>query len=295
MSKAGEYTIQNEYLTVVIQDTGAEISSIKDNHSKEYIWQADPNIWGSHAPVLFPIIGALKNGTYTYDGVLYGVPKHGFIRNNKNLKVLKHSKSTLQLQYIYSDETLKNYPFQFEFIITFSLKKKSLEVHHQVKNHTANQEMLFSLGGHPAFKCPLTPEENYNDYVLKFQYNESSDRHLIDENGLQNGETLPFFNNQDTIELQHSLFKDDALIFKDLKSRKVSLAHKIKGEVLSVSFEDFNYLGVWAKTDGNFVCIEPWLGITDHADTNGDFKQKEGILTLAGGETFNACFTIEIF
>src|SRR5690606_367426 len=128
-----------------------------------------------------------------------------------------------------------------------------------------------------------------------FEHLENSKRHLIDENGLQNGLTLPFFNNEDTIELQHSLFTDDALIFKDLKSRHVSLAHKTKGDILRVSFEDFDYLGIWAKTDGNFVCIEPWLGITDHADTSGDFKKKEGILILESGNTFKASFSIEIF
>jgi len=236
---------------------------------------------------------SLKDSTYRYNATQYSVPKHGFIRGNENLKVLEHSKSKLQLHYTYSTETLKDYPFKFEFIISFTVKDKSLEVHHQVINH-GEQEMLFSLGGHPAFKCPLTSEDDYQDYILKFEYKEHSKRHLIDENGLQNGESVPFFNNEDTMELQHSLFKDDAVIFKDLKSRKVSLEHKIKGKVLSVSFNDFNYLGIWAKTSGDFVCIEPWLGITDHANTTGDFTKKEGILTLPADKTFTASFTIEI-
>lgn len=293
MTKAKEFTINNEHLTIVIQGTGAEISSIKDTSSQEYIWQPGAEIWASHAPVLFPIIGALKNGTYSYKGTPYSVPKHGFIRNNENLKVLEHSKSRLQLHYIYSTETLKDYPFKFEFIISFTIKNKSVEVQHQVLNH-GEEEMLFSLGGHPAFKCPLTCEENYQDYLLKFEYKETSKRYLIDANGLQSGEVTPFLNNEDAIELQHSLFKDDALIFKDLKSRLVSLEHKTNGKVLSVSFKDFNYLGIWAKTNGDFVCIEPWLGITDYADTSGDFEKKEGILTLAAGETFNASYSIEI-
>jgi galactose mutarotase-like enzyme len=293
MLKPSEFTINNEHLTVIIQGTGAEISSIKDSNSQEYIWQADPKIWGSHAPVLFPIIGALKNGSFSYKGKQYSVPKHGLIRYNENLKVLKHSTSELKLHYTFNDETLKDYPFKFEFIIGFSLKNKSLEVQHQVLNH-GDDQMLFSLGGHPAFKCPLTDQDNYQDYVLKFKHKETCKRHMIDENGLQNGESIPFFNNEDTMELKHSLFRDDALIFKNLKSRLVSLEHKTKGKVLSVAFKDFNYLGIWAKTNGNFVCIEPWLGITDHIDTSGDFTKKEGVLTLGPGENFNASFTIEI-
>src|SRR5690606_29439303 len=135
MLKPSEFTIKNEHLTIVIQSTGAEISSIKDTNSQEYMWQADPKIWGSHAPVLFPIIGALKDSTYRYNATQYSVPKHGFIRGNENLKVLEHSKSKLQLHYTYSTETLKDYPFKFEFIISFTVKDKSLEVHHQVINH----------------------------------------------------------------------------------------------------------------------------------------------------------------
>src|SRR5690606_2723687 len=152
MLKPSEFTIKNEHLTIVIQSTGAEISSIKDTNSQEYMWQADPKIWSSDAPVLFLIIGALKDGTYSYNGTQYSVPKHGFIRSIESLKVLDHSKSKLQLHYTYSTETLKDYPFKFEFIISFIIKDKSLDVHHHVINH-GYHEMLFSLRGHPAFKC----------------------------------------------------------------------------------------------------------------------------------------------
>lgn len=293
MTKQDEFTIENEYLTVVIQGIGAEISSIKDSGGQEYIWSADPDIWGSHAPVLFPIIGALNQGSFSYKGKEYTVPKHGFIRHNKNLKVLEHTSNLLRLHYTFSPQTLKDYPFKFEFIISFTLTNKTITVGHQVINHGAT-ELLFSLGGHPAFKCPLNPEEQYEDYHLLFEHKETSSRHLIDENGLQNGKSVAFLKDTDTIALKHSLFKDDALIFKDLKSRKLSLVHKTKGTALSVQYDDFNYLGIWAKTNGDFVCIEPWLGITDRADFKGSLSEKEGIIALAAGGNFHAAYSIEI-
>lgn len=293
MTNQNEFTIKNEYLTIVVQRTGAEISSIRDSASKEYIWQAEPEIWGSSAPVLFPIIGALNGGKYSYNGKEYSVPKHGMIRNNQNLQLLEHSQNLLRLHYKYNPETLTDYPFKFEFVISFSIKDKTITIEHQVINHQ-EEELLFSLGGHPAFKCPLSPQEKYVDYHLQFEHNETSSRHLIDENGLQNGKSVPFLKNTDTIALAHSLFENDALIFKDLKSRKVSIVHKTNGKVLSVQFNDFNYLGIWAKTDGDFVCIEPWLGITDHANFHGDLREKEGIIPLAAGERFHATYTIEI-
>ncbi|WP_335965309.1 aldose 1-epimerase family protein [Galbibacter sp. PAP.153] len=293
MKNSEKLTIKNSHLEIKITKIGAEICNIKDQNGQEYMWQGDASIWDSHAPVLFPIIGALKNGSYLYEGKKYSIPKHGFIRNNENLSVTDHQEKSITFQYKYDEGTLKDYPFKFEFNITFSLEGKVLRIQHEIVNH-GNNEMLFSLGGHPAFKCPLTETENYNDYELQFEKTENSDRHLINNEGLQNGKTAPFLENTDKIRLQHQLFKNDALIFKDLKSKQISLAHKTKGKILTVSYADFDYLGIWAKTNGDFVCIEPWLGITDNENIDGDFKKKEGLIKLEGNKSFEATFSITI-
>ncbi|MCF8716298.1 aldose 1-epimerase family protein [Joostella atrarenae] len=293
MKNSEKISIKNTLLQIDITKVGAELCSIKNNDNQEYIWQADPKIWGSHAPVLFPIIGGLKNNLFYYQGEEYTVPKHGFIRHNEALKITNHQEHSITFQYKYDSETLKTYPFKFEFNITFSLNDKVLTVSHEVINHDS-EKMLFSLGGHPAFKCPLKDNQNYDDYSLVFEEKETSNRHLINDKGLQNGRTLPFLENTDTLQLKHELFNEDALIFKDLKSKRISLTHKTNGKVVTVSYPDFDYVGIWAKPDGDFVCIEPWLGITDHEDTNGDFDKKEGIISLAGKNTFKAEYTIEI-
>ncbi|MCM5662889.1 aldose 1-epimerase family protein [Galbibacter mesophilus] len=293
MKNIEKLTIKNPFLKIGITKIGAELCSIQNKDGKEFMWQADPAIWGSHAPVLFPIIGALKNGFFNYKGKKYSVPKHGFIRHNEDLTVKNHSEDSISFQYKYSEETLKNYPFKFEFLISFSLHERQLKIFHEVINHGDN-ELLFSLGGHPAFKCPLNDGEKYSDYELQFSEKENSARFLIDENGLQNGKTEPFFNDGDILPLTHDLFKSDALIFKDLNSKSIHLAHTSKGKILTVRFSDFDYVGIWAKTNGDFICIEPWLGITDHADTNGDIENKEGILRLSPKNTFRASYTIEI-
>lgn len=294
MSHSEFFTIKNNQLEVQLTKIGAELCSVKKlGANTEYIWDADQTIWGSHAPVLFPIIGGLKNGKYTFEGKEYSVPKHGFIRNNEKLLVKDHSENSITFQYKFDNETLKNYPFKFEFNITFSIEETAINITHEVINH-GNNTMYFSVGGHPAFKCPLHKDENYNDYYLEFEHKETSKTHLLSSNGLLNGKTKSLLNNTTVLPLEHSLFNDDALILKDLKSRKVNLIHTTKGSILSVEFTDFNYLGIWAKPNGDFVCIEPWLGITDNENTDGHLKTKEGILKLASKKEFSAFYKITI-
>jgi galactose mutarotase-like enzyme len=155
--------------------------------------------------------------------------------------------------------------------------------------------MYFYLGGHPAFNCTLYSDEKYSDYCLEFEKAENSKSYLVNmTNGLIINKTKPVFNNPNTINLREDLFDKDALIFKDLKSRKVTLKHKNKGSVLSMYFEDFSYLGIWAKPNAPYVCIEPWLGIADSETANQKIEDKEGIITLNAGLIFNASYSIEI-
>ncbi|WP_372938310.1 aldose 1-epimerase family protein [Seonamhaeicola sp.] len=289
------YSIENNKLKVAIKKTGAElckITSVKNN--TEFMWDGNPNIWSGIAPNLFPIIGALKENSYMFENKIYTLPKHGFVRHNEDIELFKETKNSLTFKLSYNDDLLKIYPFKFEFYITFKLIDNTLEISHTVKN-TDDKAMYFSVGGHPAFKCPVFENETYEDYSLEFEHIENSNTHLINmQNGLISCKTNPIFNNTTTLPLKHSLFNEDALVFKDLKSRKVTLKSHLNGDILTVSYPDFNYLGIWAKPNGNYVCIEPWLGIADNENTNQNFKTKEGIIKLEANKTFNASYFIEI-
>nr|WP_199099769.1 aldose 1-epimerase family protein [Gaetbulibacter sp. 4G1] len=289
------HTLQNNKLKIAVKNIGAElceISSIKNN--TQFMWDANPNVWNSYAPNLFPIIGALKNDAYFFENKEYSLPKHGFIRHNKNIKLHEQTENSLTFVLFYNETSLNRYPFKFEFYITYLLDDNNLKVLHSIKN-CDDKTMYFSVGGHPAFKCPVFENENYNDYSLEFEHIENAKTHLINmKNGLISSKAEPILKNSDSIKLTHGLFNRDALIFKDLKSKKVTLKSKLNGSILTVSYHDFSYLGIWAKPDGDYVCIEPWLGIADSENTNQDFKTKEGILSLHDGKTFEAGYTIEI-
>lgn len=289
------YSLKNDLLNINIKPKGAElcnITSVKNN--TEFLWQADPKIWGSHAPNLFPIIGCMKNDTYIYNGKTYTMPKHGFVRHNDDFTIKNKTDSSITFSLVSNDALYALYPFLFEFEMTYTLLNNSLIIDHKVIN-SDKKPLYFSLGGHPAFNCPLSATDNYTDFYIAFEKTENSPSYLLNmANGLLTTETKPVFSEGNTINLHPDLFNDDALIFKDLKSRTVSLKHKTKGKVLSVNFNDFKQLGIWAKPKAPYVCIEPWLGFADNETTDQNIETKEGHLELKAGEIFNASYSITI-
>lgn len=288
------HTIKNKFLQVSVKETGAELCSIKSvNSGKEYVWQANPEVWSSHAPNLFPVIGCLKDGGFLYNGQEYKCPKHGFVRNNKNVKLVERTENSLTFRLTYSEDSLKIYPFKFEFNIKYSLEENKLNVEHMIVNKGDNT-MLFSLGGHPGFNCPINANESYSDYFLEFQEAETAETWRVQENGLIGKETVHVFDEPKIINLHPHLFDEDALIFKNLNSKKVSLKSRKSKQVLSMIFNDFPYLGIWAKPMADYVCIEPWIGIADIVDTDRNFETKEGLVLLGSKQSTTAIYTILI-
>ena len=154
--------------------------------------------------------------------------------------------------------------------------------------------MYFSVGGHPAFNAPLNEGESYEDYYLEFDRNLDLNTYLLNEEGLISSETRTVIRNDNKINLHRNLFDSDALIFKNIESKKVALKNKNSGTVLTVEYNDFKDLGIWAKPAAPYVCIEPWLGYADVEGTTQDLKTKEGIIELMPSETFDASYTITI-
>ncbi len=287
--------LKNDLLSIAIKPIGAELAQIKSlNNTTNFLWDAQEHIWPNHAPNLFPIVGGLKNHTYHYEGRYYRLPKHGFIRHNNDIKLLYKTNNELIFKLSHSEKTLENYPFQFNYYVIFKLKKSKLHITYKVEN-SDTKPMYFSVGGHPAFKCPVYNDEVYSDYFIEFDKEEQSKSYKLDKTtGLISSKTKTVFSHKKQIQLSPSLFSEDALIFKDLKSKKLHLKSRKHGNILSVTYKDYNYLGLWAKPKANFVCIEPWLGLADVLETDQDLKTKEGIINLDPNKTFWAQYTIEI-
>ena len=288
-------TIQNSSIKISVTKIGAELCSLFSKEKNvEFMWQANPTIWGSHAPILFPIIGCLKDGIFLFEGNTYSVPKHGFIRNNATLESNIIRENCMEFRSKYTEETLKNYPFNYEFIVRYILQENGVKVEHTIINHDTQNPMYFSLGGHPGFKCPFFEHEKYEDYYIEFAVPETDDTWLVSNEGLIENESISYLKETKTLPLHAEIFAKDALIFKNLKSKTIALKSKNHSVALKMDISEFEYLGLWAKPNASFVCIEPWLGISDNVTTNQDFTQKEGIQRLKAGETKVISFEINI-
>jgi galactose mutarotase-like enzyme len=285
------HKIKNEFLEITVKEQGAELTSIfSETFNLEYLWQADPAFWPRHAPVLFPIVGKLKDNKYYFKGNNYSLNQHGFARD-KTFKFMPSANKN-ELIFVLKDdpETFANYPFNFEFQIVYTLYKNTLQVIYKVIN-TGKSEMYFSLGGHPAFNCPLHDYETFEDYFLEFNHKENAEKWLL-ENGLRNGKTGQVLNNENILPFTEELLAEDALVFKNLKSTSVKLKSKRSGNGLDFNFVGFPYLGIWKKPGAKFICIEPWFGVADPVNTDHEFSTKEGVLMLEAGEKFVCIYSI---
>jgi galactose mutarotase-like enzyme len=286
-------TIENEFVSAQIKPLGAELVSFFDKKAQqEYMWEANPEFWGKTSPVLFPIVGALKNNQYIFEGEKYTLPRHGFAREREFLTENRTNNEVTFL--LISDEKTKEiYPFDFEFRIKYLLSEKSLSVNYSVTN-TGEKDMYFSVGGHPAFKIPFETGTQYEDYYLEFEEIENSPRWDLTNEGLIKNQSSPFFENTNRIQLTKELFYGDALVFDDLKSQKVHIKSGKTDKKLTFDFSNFPYLGIWAAKNANFVCIEPWCGIADYENHNQELKEKSGMNQLKSEENFERTWSIEI-
>lgn len=286
--------LENEFLIAEFAEKGAELQHLIAKDSKiDYMWKGDPNFWGKHSPILFPIVGGLKDNVYHYQGTQYSLSRHGFARDRIFEVVAQDATSvTFELQ---SDEaTKKVYPFDFQLYVIYTLESRRLLISYKVQNKT-DGEMYFSIGAHPAFTVPLDSKLKFDDYTLQFSTKEASGIYPLDEQGQILEKSIPFLENTDLLPLKKSLFYKDALVFKDLKSTSIRLQSEKSPHGLEVHFDGFPYMGIWNATDADFVCIEPWLGIADNVATNGDLTEKEGILHLDKGAHFQAEWSINIY
>ncbi len=277
-------TITNSRLNATINTKGAELISFKSNHGKEYIWNGNPDFWGKHSPVLFPIVGTLKSNRFSHNGKNYLLPRHGFARD-VDFELIENSGHSAIFSLVSTNETLQKFPFEFEFRIIYSLDENALKIGYEVLNKT-NQTMFFSLGAHPAFALP----ENFEDYSIEMKNDENLDYFLLENDLLSNKtEHLPTENK--TFKLNYPLFEKDALIFKNIKSHSLKILEKGK-PFLEIDFKGFPHLGIWTKIGAKFICIEPWFGYSDTIDASGEINEKEAIQTLKTNEKFTADFTI---
>lgn len=282
-------------LEIITTPSGAELTSIKYN-SKELLHQGEKVLdregkvyWKRHAPILFPIVGSLKNNTTTINGEKYQMSQHGFARDMKfDILSISEREHTYVLKF--NEETLKVYPFKFELYVNYIIDDNTLKIKYKVVN-LDDREMFFGIGGHPAFIIDL----KNNKYRVEFEKTEEKIRFYQLDNGLisykNNYINESLISNKKCIEIKKDTFSHDAIIMSGLSSKKVRLIENEKCK-LEFDFSGFKYLALWSKKDAPFLCIEPWYTTADYTDSDQIFEKKKDNIKLGARETFECEYKI---
>lgn len=287
-------SIANEHLSATFSTKGAELQQITGIDSgTAYLWSGDANYWAKFSPVLFPIVGTLKNNSYIHEGQTYHLSRHGFARDME-FEFEQISAHELLFTLTDSEESRKVYPFEFVLRLRYRLERASISCTYEVSNPAQEKDLIFSIGGHPAFAAPLNQQGVYSDYYLQFNDDDELTYYHLEEHLISDQTGVLKLKNR-KLFLKHDLFYNDALVFKNLKSNSVSLMNTKNYNGLNFKFNDFPYFAIWAARDANFVCLEPWCGIADFIDHQQQLKDKEGVMTLTAGEHWKRSWEVTFF
>ena len=288
--------LENGRLRAEIDTLGAQLTSVRDAGGTEYIWQADPAVWGRHAPNLFPFIGRLKEGKYTLGGEEYACSTHGFARDSE-FAVAERGADRVSFRLTDTEGTRKVYPFSFCLTLTYVLEDNRLIKTCTVENRSGGT-LYYEFGGHDGYRAPLEAGETMADYAVLLPGLESLEPYGMDEAGLLTPKGAVFPLEGGRIALTPSVYGLDTVILDGLPRRRASLVDRAGRERVRVDFDDFPYLGLWSPAkpfDTNFVCIEPWSSLPDAHFVGRGLEDKEGVRALPPGGAETLGYTVTFF
>ena len=279
-----------------VDTMGGELVSFRDGEGTEYLWQGDPAVWAGRDPILFPIIGALKDGAVETPRGTCRMARHGFARHSE-FTVAEQGSDGVTLELRDSSQTLAQYPYPFRLRVTHRLTEAGFETAYEVTN-TGTEPMPFCIGGHTAYRCPLHGGERFEDYSLVFDRTEDAPSIAVGPGGVLGGYLAePYLQGTDTIDLRHEIFdKVDTLVFDGLRSDAVRLMNRQTGRGVRVTFGQFPMLGIWTMPEkrGDYICIEPWQGCAAFQDETGRFADKPHAVVLGPGQSKVLAFAVMI-
>ena len=281
-------------VTAAVDSAGAQLMSLTLDGG-EYLWQRDERFWPRCAPVLFPIVGNIRNdrADSAQGEIKFG--RHGLARNYEH-DLIARGDDSLTYELVSSDDTRAKYPYDFCLRMTYRIVDDALEQEFYVEN-TGDVTLPFVVGGHPAFNVPAPGDDaDFSAYCLKFAKAWSYTSPTIStETGLLDWQDrFVLLEDSDTPALTHELFDVDTLTFEDVPERTVTLTGPA-GHGMRVDFDGFDYLGVWSAPNAPFVALEPWCGTATRTDEDDVFEHKQGMMFLAPGESVTKTFVMRPF
>ena len=282
--------LENDFLIIETNKSGAELTRIfSKKQNKEILWNGDSKYWGRHSPILFPIVGRLKDNETIIDDTLYNMSQHGFARD-MDFDLVNTTDNSITYKLTSNENTKKYYPYSFELIITYKLVNNKVTIDWKV-NNINSCDMYFSIGAHPAFNI----NSNLGDYSLEFNTRDNIEN--ITLNGPYNDKYTKI-ENLDILNLSNDILKNDTLIYTNIDG--IKMKSKKEDYLVNVEFKDFPLVGIWSpycketNSIAPFICIEPWYGLCDNINSDKIFKNKKFINVLKPNESFNTSYSISI-
>ena len=285
--------LSNDLILAEIHPKGAELQRLfHKRHGIEHMWNGDAAYWGKHSPVLFPIVGSLKEGHFIYDEKSYALPRHGFARDME-FTAAQLSETAAVFTLTHNEKTLSVYPFEFVLKLVYTLDEDVLTVEYFVEN-PADKPMYFSIGAHPAFAVPFNGG-GYEDHYLEFDAPVTAGRYPLVDGGLVLPQDNPFLKAEKALPLSHALFSADAVVLRNIDINTVSLCNSNSSHGLQMRIQGWPDLGIWAAPNAPFVCIEPWCGHADLSNHNQQLVNKAGIIELSAGAAWQKSWQVQLF
>ena len=285
------FTLKTDNSTAVCTEKGGELISFVCD-GIEYVWSGDAKYWSGQAPHLFPVVCAALNNSVTYDGVAYPMKKHGIVRGG-NFRVVELSPDGIVLENKWNEETLKSFPYRYTLRVSHRISEVGFTTEYTVYGE---DDMIFCIGGHPAFNCPLPEGGSFEDYQIRF-HNAKGSTMSLTENGYMNPASPKLDRIKDNVlSLKYSDFDNDAMIIEELLSKKLDLVSTVTGHGLRFTFDGFGAIGIWTPIGKKapFVCLEPWNGLPASIDESGKAEDKKYAISLKAGEKYSVAYSMSV-
>ncbi|MFI3229995.1 MAG: aldose 1-epimerase family protein [bacterium] len=286
------YTIKSSSLEVEVNSMGAELWSIK-KEGHQYLWQGDENSWKNRATSIFPVVGRLQDGKYTFKGETYEIGSHGLARD-ADFVAEEQTENKLVLTMESTDATKVKYPFEFKYYLIYEVKANELFITSKVENKDG-QTMYFGLGGHTGFVAPIEESTRFEDYYLEFKEECSPSRTNVNGGGLLMDKVEFPLENSRVLNLKHELFNEDVIALEGV-SKEVVLKSDKTAKSIRVKYPDMDYLGLWQTPEKapGFLCIEPWTSLAGRENVVEDFEKHPSLLSLEGGKVYENTWSVEL-
>ena len=270
--------------TAAIDPQGAQLSVLRNTAGLDLLWNGDPAFWSGRSPLLFPIVGTLNDGHFRWRGKRFALPRHGLARTRR-FDVLRAREDEVVFRLRADTDTLRVYPFRFEVDMAYRLEGDAFLMEAIVRN-AGDEPMPASIGFHPAFRWPLFPAAR-GAHRIDFEHDEPAPIRRLDSSGLLTDARHPTPVRGRRLALDDSLFRDDVVIFDQLRSRQLRYGAETADAKhdLIIDFTGATHLGLWTKPGAGFLCIEPWRGVADPVGFSGEFDTKPGVFMVPAGDT----------